>query len=232
MELVAQRRRCLTRVSCTSPSGVCTSLCVLCLSTGFFRASDFFDCGCCFRVGMQVSLWLLRVGVSVVARAEILPVDNLMGKLREVAGEETAAYIEAIDVKSFEARNGGLSSKVVKQKEVFDGAYTDLATFVLEQEKNIVVTSRELGAGDTATLGGGATSENAAIGVPAASTAPVSTVSPTGKRSFEREMVLKSRQRGNDPPQWAWVRGVNLEKWQRFEDPISAAVAQATGAVP
>ena len=183
-------------------------------------------------MGLQVSLWLLRVGLSVVARADILPVDDVIGALREVAGEEATAYIEAIDLGSFEARHGGLSSKAVKQKEVFDEAYSELVTFVQEQESGIAVTSRELGAGDTATLGGGVASDNPVIGLPAASTAPVSTVAPAGKRSFENDMVLESRQRGTDPPQWAWVRRVNLEKWQRFEHPNPVVATQAKGATP
>ena len=166
-----------------------------------------------------MSLWLVRVGVSAVTRADILPVEDIIDMLREVAGEEAAAYIEAVDLASVEARNGGLSSRVVKQKEVFDQAYTDLASFVEEQEKSIVVTARELGVGGTATSSKDGTSGNAAGGCPAASTAPISTVASAGKRSFEGDMVLESRQRGADPPQWAWVRRVNVEKWRRFESP-------------
>ena len=156
-----------------------------------------------------------------MARADILQVDDMIGKLREVAGEEAARYIEAIDLQTFDARDGALSSKIVKQKEVFGQAYTDLATFVEEQEKSIVVTARELGAGEIATLGGGE----------AASRAPMSIVAPAGRRSFENDMVLESRQRGTDAPEWAWVRRVNLEKWQMFENPNPTPAAQSTGAV-
>ena len=184
------------------------------------------------REGMQVSLWLVRVGVSVVARADILPVDDMIGKLREVAGEEAARYIEAIDLQTFQARDGGLSSRAIKQKEVFGRAYADLVTFAEEQEKNIVVATRELGAGETATLGGGATSGKVDGGTPAASRAPMSTVAPAGGRSFESDMVLESRQRGTDAPEWAWVRRVNVAKWQKFENPSPTPAAQATGGVP
>jgi len=172
-----------------------------------------------------VSLWLVRVGVSAVTRADILPVDEMIDKLREVAGEEAAAYIEAIDLKSFDARNGGLSSRAAKQKEVFDQAYADLVKFVKEQE-NGIVKARELGVGEDATSGGGGASGNAPGAGSPALTAPTSTVGSTGKRSFEGDMVLESRQRGTDPPEWAWVRRVNLEKWKRFESSNPAPAAQ------
>ncbi|CAN0201907.1 unnamed protein product [Scytosiphon promiscuus] len=154
---------------------------------------------------VQVALWLLRVGVSVVARADIVPVDAVIDELRGIVGENAAAYIEAIDLNSVQARNGGISAKAEEQKEVFGQAYADLAKFVAEQEECIVGNTRDLGAGEAATVGGGATSANAAGGA--------------GKQSFEGDMVLESRQRGNDPPEWAWVRVVNLDKWQKFESP-------------
>lgn len=179
-----------------------------------------------FYFSLQVSLWLVRVGVSAVTRADILPVDEMIDKLREVAGEEAAAYIEAIDLKSFDARNGGLSSRAAKQKEVFDQAYAELALFVEEQERSIVAKARELGVDEAATAGGGLASGNPSGARPAASTAPMSTVGWAGKRSFEGDMVLESRQRGTEPPQWAWVRRVNLEKWKRFESPGATPAAQ------
>lgn len=51
-------------------------------------------------VRIQVSLWLLRVGIFVVSRADVLPVDDMMGKLREVAGEEATGIIGEVDLKA------------------------------------------------------------------------------------------------------------------------------------
>lgn len=166
-------------------------------------------------LGTQVSLWLLRVGVSVVARADILPVDDVLGKLREVAGEEGAAYIEAIDLNSLDARNRGLSLKAEQQVEVFGQAYRDFVAFVSEEEEKIVATAREVGAGGIA--GGG---------VPAASAAPIATVALARRRSYETDMVLASRQKYCDEPQWAWVRRVNVTKWKDFESPAGDAAAE------
>lgn len=156
-----------------------------------------------------MSLWLLRVGVSVIARADILPVDGMLGELREVAGEEAAAWIEAIDLKSVDACNAGLSAKADKQVKVFGQAYADLVEFISKEEKIAVAASQS--------NAGGA----------AASAAPVSTVAG---RSFENDTVLVARQKENEEPEWAWVRRVNQGKWKQFESAASAA--QRTGSVP
>lgn len=149
-----------------------------------------------------MSLCLLRVGVSVVARADILLVEGMLVELREEAGEEAAAWIEAIDLKSVDARNAGLSAKTDKQVEVFGQAYADLVEFISKEEKIAVAASQS--------NAGGA----------AASAAPVSTVAG---RSFENDMVLVARQKDNDEPEWAWVRRVTQEKWKKFEVAASAA---------
>lgn len=70
----------------------------------------------------QVSLWLLRVSVSVVARADLLPVDDLLEKLREVGGEEIAAQIKALDLKSTFGSEEVLGPNVERQMEVFGKA--------------------------------------------------------------------------------------------------------------
>ncbi len=72
--------------------------------------------------------------------------------------------------------------------------------------------------------GGCATSGNVTGGVPAA---PVATVATAGVRSFERDMVLASRQRGTEAPEWAWVRRVNKDKWQKFQTPLPATTASS-----
>lgn len=137
----------------------------------------------------------------------------MLGKLREVAGEEAAAYIEAIDLKSVDARNAGISAKADKQVAVFGQAYADLVAFVTKEEETIAVTASQSGAGGIA-----------------ASAAPVSTVDLAGKRTFENGMVLVARQKDSNEPEWAWVRRVNQEKWKSFESP--ALAAQQAGSVP
>lgn len=72
---------------------------------------------------------------------------------------------------------------------------------------------------------GCAMSGNVTGGVPAAPVAPVSTVAPAGERSFEKYMVLASRQRGTEAPEWAWVRRVNNDKWRKFQSPSPATTA-------
>lgn len=168
-----------------------------------------------------MSLWLLRVGVSVVARADILPVDDVLGKLREVAGEEAAACIEAIDLKSLDARNGELSSKAGKQVEIFGQAYAEFKEFVNEKEKKIADSTSQVGV-----------RVMAGAGMPAGLAAPVSTVALSSVRSFEKDMVLASRQKYCDEPEWAWVRRVNEDKWKKFESPAFAPSTSQTAHVP
>jgi len=192
---------------------------------GIYRASDFCNHGWCFLVGVQVSLFAARIGVSVVTRADFIPTDDILGKLREVVGEEVAGYIEAFDLKSSDAGDGELSA-TAKQKELFGKAYADLISFVEKQEKRIGVTSRELGVAEAATVGGGAMPENDAGGGGAASAAHMSTVPSAGKRTFDGDMVLETRQKGANPPQWAWVRRCNLDNWKKFEGPNSTAASQ------
>lgn len=158
-----------------------------------------------------MSLWLVRVGVSIFARADILPVDGVLGTLRDLAEEEAAAFIEAIDLNRVDARSGGLSAKAQEQVEVFGQAYADLVAFVAKEEEKIAAMASQSGVRSTA-----------------ASAAPVSTVAG---RSFEKDMVLVSRQKNSDEPlESAWVRRVNQEKWKNFESRDSAA--QGTGSVP
>lgn len=158
-----------------------------------------------------MSLWLLRIGVSVVARSDILPVDGMLAELREVAGEEAAAWIEAVDLKSDDPRNTDLCAKAGEGQEVFGQAYDYLVVFVKEEEEKIARAASQSGAGGTA-----------------ASAAPSSTV-PV--RSFENDMVLVSRnKKDGDALEWAWVRRVNQEKWKKRES--SASAAQRAGSVP
>lgn len=86
-------------------------------------------------------------------------------------------------------------------------------------------TPAPTGTGGGTASGGCAMPGNVTGGVPAAPVAPVSTVAPAGERSFERDMVLASRQRGTEAPEWAWVRRVNKDKWQKFQSPSPATTA-------
>lgn len=82
------------------------------------------------RTGMNlhVSLFLLRVRISVVDRANTLLVDTSMGKLREVVELEAAGCIEKVDLESLQQAPGGddISSTGAKV-EVFDTAYANSA---------------------------------------------------------------------------------------------------------
>lgn len=157
-----------------------------------------------------MSLWLLRIGVSVVARTDILPVDGMLAELRVMAGEEVAAWIEAIDLKSDDGLNVGLSANAEKQVQIYGKAYSDLVAFVTDQEEKIAIAASQGGAGSTA-----------------GPAAPISTV-PV--RSFENDMVLVSRKkRDGDALEWAWVRRANQEKWKTRERPISSAQQAGSG---
>lgn len=200
-----------------------------------------------------MSLFLLRVGISVVARADVLPVDTLMGKLREVAGEEVAGCIERVDLESLHQPPGGdHASSIGKNVEVFGTAYANLAKLVEQEEETIAVERRvvqDQGAGSsspqrsvvqgTGSSSGGSwrfmlqscwrhmlqscrscstVAGNASSGGGAGiSVAPVSTVLPAGKRSFETDMVLATRQRGQSAPECAWVRIKNRHAWETFK---------------
>ena len=201
-----------------------------------------------------MSLWLLRVGISAVARADVLPVDDVVGKLREVAGEETAELIDNLDLRGYRPSGQDLVDKVKDQAEVFDKAYSELTKWVDAKEDEISAATGEIreveggahtaGKADRGRPGGGwccrgtlgrswwrfqsekpqttGTGQGGASGgeVPdATEAAPVSAVAQAGKRSFERDMILASRQRGTEVPEWAWVRKVNVDKWKRFQSP-------------
>ncbi|CAM9310751.1 unnamed protein product [Laminaria digitata] len=199
---------------------------------------------------IKVSLWLLRVGISAVTRADILPLDGVMKILEEVAGEEAAGILGETDLQDLLHPSGqGLVGTVNVQKEVFGTAYAELAKLVQQKENKIGDggcggavhggrgcgwlcswwrrshnnTPAPTGAGGGTASRGCAMSGNVTGGVPAAPVAPVSTVAPAGERSFEKDMVLACRQRGTEPPEWAWVRGVNKDKWQKFHQSPSPA---------
>lgn len=79
----------------------------------------------------------------LVARADPLPVDTLMGKLREVAGEEVAGCIERIDFESLPQPPGGdQASNIGTKVEVFGNAYANLAKLVEQEEETIAVETR------------------------------------------------------------------------------------------
>lgn len=203
---------------------------------------------------LQVSLWLLRVGISVVTRADVLPIDDVMGKLREVAGQEAAGCIESLDSESWKVDGGDLASSVGAKTEVFGTAYAELVRFVLQEEEKIASDERVIqdpaaGAMSGASspspvpsrwrrcmqLFGGCSqiSGNSASGRGSGSSAaPVSTVRSAGRHSFETDMVLASRQRGQDAPECAWVRNNNVDAWKNFKKTNLAPTSQPTRTVP
>ncbi|CAM9778558.1 unnamed protein product, partial [Pylaiella littoralis] len=81
-----------------------------------------------------VSLWLLPVGISVVTRADILPVDGVMETLEEVAGEEAAGILGEIDLGGRRPSGQDLVDKVNGQEQVFGTAYAELAKWVQQKE--------------------------------------------------------------------------------------------------
>lgn len=169
-------------------------------------------------------MWLVRVGVSVIARADVLPVDSMMGKLREVAGEEAASYIEALDVNRLQEGGHSLTESVEEKVELFSEAYAELVKFVEEEEKKIIISKRNVDppgpAGADALIADSATSVGSA---------DASMAHPAGQRSFERDMTLALRQRDNGEPEWAWVRRDNQERWKKFESPNPIAPTPPTG---
>ncbi|CAM9117018.1 unnamed protein product [Ectocarpus sp. 4 AP-2014] len=187
----------------------------------------------------QVSLWLLRVGMSVVTRADVLPVNDMMGKLREVAGEEAVGCIESLDLESWKINGGDLASNVGEKTGVFGTAYADLVKFVLQEEEKIASDTRLIqdpvadamsGVSDPVPVasrwcrfmqlfcGCSQISGNNASGRASGTSAvPSSTVRSAGRHSFETDMVLASRQRGPHAPECAWVRNDNLNAWKSFE---------------
>lgn len=220
-----------------------------CLSGGYYTTA------CIFIARVQVSLWLLRVGISVVTRADILPVEGVTEFLEEVAGGEPADMLGEIDLQGQHPSGQDLVDKVNGQKQVFGMAYAELSKWVQQKESEIGDggcdaqtacnavdggavdgwrgcgwlcsswrrshnnTPAPTGAWGGTTSRGCAMSGNATGAVPAAPVAPVTTVAPAGQRSFEKDMVLASRQRGTEAPEWAWVRRVNKDKWQKFQSP-------------
>lgn len=180
-----------------------------------------------------MSLWLVRAGVSVIARADVLPVDDMMGKLREVAGEEAAAYIEAFDAKSFQGGGQSLTEHVQENVELFSEAYAELVKFVEEEEKKIIISKRKVdpvGAG-TASPSGVRSGSRAPIAgsAPGVGSAATSIARWAGQRSFESDMILSLRQRDEDEPEWAWVRKDNHARWQNFEVLNSVTPTPPTG---
>ncbi|CAN0447565.1 unnamed protein product, partial [Ascophyllum nodosum] len=79
---------------------------------------------------IQLSLWLLRVGVSVVARADLLPMDDIMATLKEVVCEDVAEKMEALDLRHASDGEGATQSNLDRQVEIYGKAYRELAEFV------------------------------------------------------------------------------------------------------
>ncbi len=233
------------------------------------------------------------MGISVVSRADVLPVEDVMEKLREVAGEQAATMIGEIDHRGHCSLSGlGLVNEVDRKAEVFGSAYKKLAEWVQGKENEISAATSETrepkisatgqivggtsttgstvngdglvsaqtadnavgggaveggrgcgwllcswwrrshnstpapaGTGVGTASGGGATSGNVTGGVLAAPLATASNQASAGERSFERDMVLASRQRGSEAREWAWVRRVNKDKWQKFLSPRPTTMA-------
>ena len=138
-------------------------------------------------LNVQLTLSVLRLGVSFIARADLLPVSDMLATLKEVVGEDVANKMEALDLRRGSDGVGATQSNLDRQVEVYGRAYEDLAEFVKEEEEQI--------AGKT--------------------THVVGRTIPTGERSFERDMVFASRlESSTGQVELAWVRRDNKKAWE------------------
>ena len=139
-------------------------------------------------LNVQLSLWVLRLGVTFIARADLLPMDDMLATLKEVVGEEVANRMETLDLRRASDRVGTTQSDLNRQVKVYGNAYEDLAEFVKEEEKQIAAKMTHV------------------VGI---------TV-PTGEeRSFERDMVFASRvDSSTGEVELAWVRRDNKNAWE------------------
>lgn len=164
----------------------------------------------------------MRVGISVAARADILPVDDVMGKLREVAGEEAAAYIDALDLGSLQ-EGQSLADIVQENVAVFSKAYAELVKFVEKQEDKMVVEKGRVGPVTPGTASGGVSSSGSPAPIAGGAVSGGGAALQPGKRSFDGDMVFSVRRRGEEEPECAWVRRDNEKKWQNGESPSAPA---------
>eukprot|EP00903_Cladosiphon_okamuranus_P020516 g18834.t1 len=79
---------------------------------------------------------------------------DVMGKLGEVAGEEAAAYIEVLDLKSLQDAGQRLTESIDKRVKVFSKAYAELVKFIDKEEKIMDNKQRVGPAGTGATARG------------------------------------------------------------------------------
>lgn len=189
-----------------------------------------------------------------MTRADVLPVDEMMGKLREVAGEEAAGCVKNLDSESWKVDGGDLASSVGDKTEVFGAAYAELVKLVVQEEEKIagntrVIQTPEVDALPRVSSPGPVPSRRSqfllcfgtcsqisctkslgvGLGTPAA---PVSTVCSAGKPSFDTDMEFAVRQRGQNVPEYAWVRKDNLAAWTNYEKASLASSSQPTRRVP
>lgn len=149
--------------------------------------------------------------MSVVVRADILPVDSLLEKLRELAGEEISAQIEGIDLSDLGdfGVGDGIANAIDDRVKVFGKAYATLQDFV-EAEENKLVKTPGVSASMACTAAGGDPGR------------PVLPSHGAEKRSFEEDMALVHRVRDGSA-EYAWVRKENIEAWQAA--PVAAVAA-------
>lgn len=98
------------------------------LLTPYYKSRSKSDC----------FLHVSKEYLSVVACADVLPVDDILGEVGEVASEEAAAWIEAVNLTSIDLRSEDMSAKAEKQVEGDGQACADLlAAFITNEEEKI-----------------------------------------------------------------------------------------------
>ncbi|CAN0349360.1 unnamed protein product [Ascophyllum nodosum] len=169
----------------------------------------------------QLSLWALRVGISFIARADVLPMEEMLATLKEIVGEEVANRMEALDLRCASDGAGAMQSNLDRQVEVYGKAYKELVGFVAKEEEKVAEMARVVG---NTTTGGKPSGIAASIagnvalpggqGHPARQSTAGSTLL-TSKRSFEEDMVYASRVvKSTGEVEMAWVRRDNRTAWE------------------
>ena len=139
--------------------------------------------------------------------------DDMLATLKEVAGEDIANKMEALDLTRASDGVEITQSNLDRNVEVYGKAYKALVEFVEREEEKIAEMSGGKPSGMFARITGYMASRGGQRH-PARRSTTGSTV-PTGERSFERDMVLASRvDSSTENVEVAWVRRDNKKAWE------------------
>ena len=139
--------------------------------------------------------------------------DDMLTTLKEVAGEDIANNMEALDLTSASDGVETTQSNLDRKVEVYGKAYKALVEFVEREEEKIA----EMTGGKLPGMFARITccmASRCGQRHPARRSTAGSTVS-TGERSFEKDMVFASRvDSSTENVEVAWVRKHNKEAWE------------------